>query len=108
FLLERRKGLRAKLIAIADKQGAGELASIGKAAEHVDGNERLACAGGQREQRTLGLVLLGALGDLFKDGADGSVLVVPSLRLAALVGRDERLGDFLGKREAHDGFVSGA
>jgi hypothetical protein len=49
-VLHGLEALRAEFVAVAQEQGAAELARIGDAAEQVACDEGLAGAGGQREQ----------------------------------------------------------
>ena len=100
-VLERAQALAAQLVAVADEQGAAQLAGVGDALEQVDGDEGLARAGGQREQGALGLAGLLAPGDLLQHGADGGVLVVAARGFAAGVAREQRLGRGSVQGEAH-------
>ena len=84
-VLEGGQALVAELLAVAQEEGALELAGVGDAAQEVDRDERLARAGREAEE---GARL--AAGELLEDGADRGVLVVAPGALATLVGGDER------------------
>ena len=107
-VLKGLERLGAEFVAVTDEQGAGELPGVGDALEQVDGDEGLARAGGQGQQRALGLLGDLALGDLLHDGADGGVLVVAPGALAAGVWLQERPGGRRFEREAHALLIAGA
>jgi hypothetical protein len=107
-VLQGAQALAAEFVAVADKEGAVQLAGVGDALEEVDGDEGLAGAGGQGEEGALGLAGFLAVGDLFQDGADGGVLVVAAGRLAAGVADEERFGSGLGKVNVDAQLVAGA
>jgi hypothetical protein len=84
-VLEGGQALVAELLAVAQEEGALELAGVGNAAQEVDRDERLARAGREAEQ---GARL--PAGELLEDRADRGVLVVAPGSLAPLVRSDER------------------
>jgi hypothetical protein len=106
--LQGAGALDAQLVAVADEERALELAGVGDALEQVDGDERLAGAGREREQRPLGRARALALGDLLEHGADGGVLVVAPRALAGRVALQQRSGCRVVEREADALLVAGA
>lgn len=63
--------MRAEFVAIAHEEGAVRHPGVEQALQQVRGDERLARAGREREQRTIL-----AVGDLLEDSADRGILVV--------------------------------
>lgn len=89
-ILKSLESLGAQFVSVADEQGAGELPGIRDTLEHVNGDEGLARTSGQREQRTFGLIIDLAPGDLLHHGTDGGVLVVAPNTFAAGVRLKQR------------------
>ena len=86
---ELAQGLRAQLVAVAQKErGLGQQARLAEAPQQVGGDHGLAGASGQGQQHTRGLAGLLATQHLFQRGADGGVLVVAAGECGA-VGREE-------------------
>jgi hypothetical protein len=81
--VKRPESLAPQLVPIADEQGPAELAGIGDAPQEVNGDERLARARGERQERPLL-----AARQLLEHRPDRGVLVVAPGRLAARVRRD--------------------
>lgn len=81
------------------------MTGVGDALEQVHGDEGLAGAGGQRQQRPFGRARALAAGDLLEHGADGGVLVVARRALAVRVTLKERRGGGVVEGEADALFV---
>ena len=107
-VLKGLERLGAEFVAVADEQRARELSGVGDALEQIDGDEGLASAGSQREQRTLGLVGGLATGNFFHHGADRGVLVVAASAFATGIRLEQRSGGGRLERESHSLFVPGA
>jgi hypothetical protein len=63
--------LGAELVAVADEEGAPELAGVGDPFKEIDGDKRFSGARGQGQESTLL-----APGDLLQDRADRGILVI--------------------------------
>jgi len=101
-VLEGAESLPAELLAIAQEQGALELASVRDPLQEVDGDERLAGAGREGEEGTLLTP-----GEFLQDGPDRGVLVVATARLALGLPGDEGPRGSVGQPDADGVLVAG-
>ena len=107
-ILKCSERLGPKLIPVANEKCAFELPGVGGALQEINGDERLAGAGGQGEQSALRLFGKSAPRELLEDGADSGILVVAPRSFAARVGLKERLCLRRGQGEAHLLLIAGA
>jgi hypothetical protein len=84
---ERRRRLGAQLVAVADKQGAPRHPRVEETPQHIRRDERLACAGRERQKRALV-----AARDFLEHGPDRRVLVIAPCAFAAAIGREQGAG----------------
>src|SRR5260370_13942887 len=102
-VLEGACRLFAQLVTVADEERAAELLRIGNALEQVHGDEGLARAGRQRQERALF-----ATCQLFQHGANGGVLIVAPGCLATCVAREEWSRGRRAEAKADPPLVAGA